>query len=781
MAYTFGMDDLSLEQKIALLSGRSQWETESVGSLPSIRVADGPYGLRKEISGKTMVSEPATCFPTSSAQAATWNPELIQRMGAAIGREAQAASVHVVLGPGVNMKRSPLGGRNFEYFSEDPILASQMACAFIDGVQSEGVGTSLKHFAANNQEYERMTNSSQVDERTLREIYLRAFELTIKRSQPWSVMASYNKINGEYVARSRRFLHDILKSEWGFKGIVVSDWGAAAINRPATIRAGLHLEMPGKTREGVEEVVQAVSDGMVSKYEIATLVNELIPSIERIARSHRSDLTYSQTEHHALAAEVAAEAITLLKNNATTLPLAKQYKKVAIIGRFAKESRYRGAGSSQVVPTSLDCAYNTLVAELGAERVLYEPGYTNRGETSASLRDKAKKAAKQADVTIIFAGLPASYESEGSDRTTLDLPEGHNTLIQDITTTAKRTVVVLTNGSAVTMPWLDNVDAVLEGWLGGQAGGSAIAKVLIGAINPSGRLSETFPLRLQDTPSYPDFPGRAGLAHYHEGIYIGYRHYITRDISPLFPFGHGLSYTTFEYGKATISAPNMLEGGAVTVGIKVTNTGKQAGKEVVQLYIGNQTGYEHHPSLELKQFKKIHLEPNESQTVTFTLSSADFEYYSERYNEWHVDPGTYRIAIGASVADIRSELSLEYVTGTTAYPVITKMSLVKDLALHPHGKVFYDLLIGQVKGGIKDTGKSGTEQEEAKAVAATTALMLESLPLAALPKMSEGMLTNEFIDAMVTYCHHAHGFHLLDTLPLVKAVPKIIAQLLFKR
>ncbi len=590
---------MTLEEKALLLSGDGWWRTHRVDRLqiPSICMTDGPHGLRK-VEGEGLglsTSVPATCFPTASALASSWDTGLIRQVGTALAEEAQASDVQILLGPGVNMKRSPLGGRNFEYFSEDPVLAGKMAAAYIEGVQSQGVGTSLKHYAANNQEFERMATSSNLDERTLHEVYLPAFEIAVKEAQPWSVMAAYNPVNGVYATENNLLLQDILRSRWGFEGFVVSDWGAVH-DRVAEVEAGLSLEMPGSGDYNRNKILEAVRAGRLSTEKLDEAVVPLLAVMLRAKDLHRPGVTFDAGRHDALARRAAGESLVLLKVN----------------------------------PTRVSTAYEELVKLVDQKAAIrYAAGYTEEGETTEELIDEARRQAKGVEVAIVFAGLPDSYESEGFDRASLDLPAGHNALIQAVSAVQPSTVVVLMNGSAVTMPWARKVKAIVEAWLGGQAGGGAIADALIGRVNPSGKLSETFPMRLEDTPPYPNFPARNKEANYGEGIFIGYRHYDVRKLTPLFPFGFGLSYTTFAYSDLRVSADVFNEADGLTVEVNVRNAGPVAGKEVVQLYVHERCVKVVRPGKELKAFIKVALQPGEGQTVRFELDRRAFAYYDD--------------------------------------------------------------------------------------------------------------------------------------------------------
>lgn len=757
---------LSVDEKIALVAGKDMWTTVPVEHLgiPSILMTDGPHGVRK--AHNNLAGQPATCFPTASALAATWDSQLLYRVGATIGREAQAQGVQVVLGPGINMKRSPLGGRNFEYYSEDPVLAADLGIAFVDGLKSEGVGASVKHYAANNQEFERMTNSSDVDEHTLHEIYLKAFRKVIQHSQPWSVMASYNKINGEYVAQSHLFLTEILRDDWGYQGIVVSDWGAAAENRVASIKAGLDLEMPGGASGNEKHLKKALANGELEERDLDRVLERLVPAIQQVAGQRRS-LQVNYEEHHRLARKVASEAIVLLKNDRHVLPIEPDKgTRIALIGRFAKTPRFQGAGSSQITPTQVETLYHELVAIYGEDKVVYQDGYRENGTTTPALIEKALATTRKVDIVIVAAGLPAIYETEGMDRPTMDMPEGHTQLIAELAKTKVPVVVALTNGSAVTMPWVNDVEAIVEAWLGGQAGAGGLADMLSGRVNPSGKLAETFPVRIEDTPPYPQFPGIHGTSVYGEGMFIGYRWYDVRAIAPLFPFGFGLSYTQFQYtnlkigdGDTTIKAD-----GSTEIRVTVRNTGRRTGKEVVQVYAGHPSTQRVRPPHELKQFSKIELGPGEAQEVVFTLTSEDLAVYNEISHSWEVQPGVYQVYVGSSSRDLPLHGSLTITSDAPGYPTITRSSFLKDLALHPKGKRIYDLIAKQAGEAFLGEKKKASPEQEALALA-----IIGDLPLSRLPAIAGGAIGDDFIDAIVAYCRHANGFHPFDSLPLAKS------------
>jgi beta-glucosidase len=713
---------MTLEQKASMCSGADFWHTTAIEELglPSIMVSDGPHGLRKQEEKVDHMgvaeSIKAICFPTASAMACSFDRELLHTVGDALGEECLAEDIAVLLGPGINMKRSPLCGRNFEYYSEDPYLAGELGTAFVKGVQSHSVGTSLKHFAANNQEWRRMSISALASERTLREIYLPAFEKVVKEAQPATIMCSYNRINGVYSCENEWLLNDVLRKEWGYEGLVMTDWGAMNERVPA-LKAGLDLEMPDCHEETDKQIVEAVKNGTLEESVLDRTVLRILTLVSRYL-SHKPETrpSYNREAHHALAQKTASESAVLLKNDGI-LPLASG-QKLAIIGEFAKTPRIQGGGSSHIncskVTSALEAfeAINTLpgehICEDGVCRMVpplryditYAAGYTTQEDkTDDSLLAEAVEAAKNADAAVIFAGLPDAFESEGYDRSHLNMPDCQNHLIDAICAVQKKVVVVLHNGSPVTMPWLDKVSAVLEMYLAGQASGAAAADLLTGRVNPSGKLAESFPLRLEDNPSYLNFPGSRDTVSYSEGIFIGYRYYDKKKLDVLFPFGYGLSYTSFSYSNlkiTTVSVPDTDASGAatldtgttaelqkcsihskscsaaldtdtITVSCDVTNTGAVAGKEIVQLYVKNFIGMENRPEKELKDFTKIALQPGETKTVTFTLNYRSFAYFNETARDWFVESGLYHILIGASSRDIRLDAPIQ-INGTKRLP-----------------------------------------------------------------------------------------------------------------
>jgi beta-glucosidase len=693
---------LTLEEKASLCSGLNFWYLKGLERLgiPSIMVTDGPHGLRKQAGDADMVglnsSVPATCFPTASALAATWDRDLIYQVGVALGEECRQEKVGVILGPGVNIKRSPLCGRNFEYFSEDPFLAGEIASSHINGVQSQGIGTSLKHYAANNQEFHRMTIDTIVDERTLREIYLAGFELAVKQAQPWTVMCSYNRINGTYASDHKTLMNDILKDEWGHTGLVVTDWGAMN-ERVEALKAGVELEMPGAHNGNDLRIVAAVRSGALAEATLDRAVERILALIFKAQATLAQNYTYDPQAHHALARRVAGEGAVLLKNEGGLLPLPAGAK-IALIGRFARSPRYQGAGSSLINPSRLDNLYEELVHLIGEANLSYAPGYTEKGDAAdEGLIQEALDIAGKADVILICAGLTDMYEVEGIDRKHMRLPAGHDALIQRLAAAHKNLVVVLSNGSPVEMPWVEAVPAILEGYLGGQAGAGALADILTGRVNPSGKLAETFPLKLQDTPAQP-YPGGPTTVEYRESIYVGYRYYDTAGVEVLFPFGHGLSYTAFAYRDLALA----LDGGTVTATFKVKNTGTVAGKETVQLYVRDLESSLFRPDKELKGFAKVDLAPGEETEVSLSLGQRAFAFYDIGSRDWVVEAGEFEILVGASSRDIRlsAPVHLAAVHGAVAHGAASPVDHAKLSAYyhlskdHPFTQADFEALLG---------------------------------------------------------------------------------------
>lgn len=684
------VNELTLEEKASLCSGADFWHTKAIDRLniPAAMVSDGPHGIRKQesLADHMGVAESikAIGFPTASAMACSFDRDLLHKVGDALGEECVAEDLAVLLGPGINMKRSPICGRNFEYYSEDPVVAGELGAAFVNGVQEHGVGTSLKHFAANNQEWRRMSISAEIDERTLREIYLAAFETVVKKAQPWTIMCSYNRINGVYSCENDWLLNKVLRDEWGFEGLVMTDWGAMD-ERVPSLKAGLDLEMPDCHGETDKLIVKAVQSGeleesvldaaveriltMVDKYltarkgiDPASMVHPLPSSVER---------GYDVAAHHALARTTAEQSAVLLKNE-DILPLQKD-KKIAFIGEFAKVPRIQGGGSSHINNTSVESALDA-----AGDSVSYAQGFHIDEETTdETLLQEAITLAKESDVAVIFAGLPDSFESEGFDRTHLNMPANQNELIARISEVQPNVVVVLHSGSPIAMPWLDKVAGVLQMYLAGQASGGAAVNLLFGDATPCGKLAETFPLHLEDNPSYLNFPGNREKVCYQEGVFIGYRYYDKKKMDVLFPFGYGLSYTDFTYSnmKVTVNGKNaadidvIKETDEIVVSADITNTGNCDGAEIVQLYIKNPVVYEIRPEKELRDFAKVFLKAGETKTVTFTLNARAFSYYETRIHDWYAESGDYEILLASSSRDIRLQYTVS-ITGSKKIPFV---------------------------------------------------------------------------------------------------------------
>lgn len=730
---------MTLEEKASMCSGGDFWHTKSVERLgiPNVMVSDGPHGLRKQdLKADHLgvnVSIKAVCFPSACATACSFDRNLIQTMGEALGNECQAEDVSVLLGPGCNIKRSPICGRNFEYFSEDPYLASQMAKHHILGVQSTGTGTSLKHFLANNQEHRRMSTSANIDERTLREIYLCAFETAVKEAQPKTVMCSYNRVNGTFASENKRYLTDILRNEWGFNGLVVSDWGAVN-DRVKALESGLDLEMPSSGGINDRLIVEAVNNGTLSEEVLNTSVERILTLMYQYLENRNKDAEFNMDNDHALAEKIAQECMVLLKNDDNILPL-KKGSKVAYIGKFAKNPRYQGGGSSHINSYKTS---NALDSSKDFAEITYAQGYdTNEDITNPELLAEAIAVAKDSDVAVIFAGLPDTFESEGFDRSHMDMPKCQNELIEKIAEVQSNVIVVLHNGSPITMPWIDKVKGIVETYLTGQATGSAVSKILFGEVNPSGKLAETFPLKLQDNPSWLSGFGEGDEVNYTEGIFVGYRYYDKKDMNVLFPFGYGLSYTTFEYSNLKVSSESIKDTDTLTVTVDVTNTGHMTGKEIVQLYIQDVESSVIRPIKELKGFEKISLEPNETKTVTFTLNKRAFAYYNVDIKDWHVETGEFNILIGKSSRDIVLSKSI-MVESTVELPKKYNLNtnygdLINDSNAKDFLKELNDLYFSDMEG---DMGE-GTEQMMKE--------MLKYNPLRAFISFTDGKISHEFI------------------------------------
>ncbi len=743
---------MTLEEKVMLTSGRDAWSTQPIDRLaiPNIWMADGPHGLRRAPSTDTWGygdQLPATCFPTASALAATWDVALIREVGAALGREANALGVNMLLGPGVNIKRSPLGGRNFEYFSEDPYLSGTLGAAYIAGVQARGVGTSLKHYVANNVETERMWANSAVDDRTLNEIYFTPFEIAVREAQPWSVMACYNRVQGVYGTQSPDMLTRKLKQDWGFEGIVVSDWDAV-IDRVESIRAGMHLEMPGKPGHLTNQIViDAIRNGELEEEQVDAVVRDILRVVLRAHAVSTPPGDQNLDEHHDFARRVASEAITLLKNDGAVLPLSKgDHRKIAVIGEFAVDPRYQGNGSSEVKPPRVDKFMDIVEQEYGNDfEIEYVQGYSLTDDVDYSKIEAAARLAAEADVALVLAGLPLQYESEGIDRLHIDLPPSHNRLIGAVADKQPNTVVVLTNGSAVAMPWVNRVPTVVEAWLGGQAGAGAIADVVFGKVNPSGKLAETFPVRLEDTPAFLNFPAENGEVLYGERIFVGYRWYDEREIAPLFPFGHGLSYTEFDYSDLEVSAESISNEDTLIVAVTVTNSGDTAGKEVVQLYVKDIEASVRRPQKELRGFRKVDLAPGQSRTLEFVLAERDFAYYSVRHERWIAESGEFEILVGASSRDVRLRQGVTLQSSEKLNYRFSEFSFFREFWSNPELK---PLLIELVPKWIASQVGDGEPLENA-----VIQDFLQDQPLIKLPYFTAGEVDADEVKAFVTRCN----------------------------
>ena len=658
------ISQMTLEEKAAMCSGADFWHTEKVDRLgiPASMVSDGPHGLRKqpnESNGDHLGLNDAieaVCFPAACATASSFDRELLRDMGVTLGKECQAEGVSVLLGPAVNIKRSPLCGRNFEYLSEDPYLAGELAASYVNGVQSQNVGTSIKHFAANNQENERMSVSAEVDERTLREIYFPAFETAVKKAQPWTVMCSYNRLNGTYASEHKWLLTDVLRNDLGFEGYVMSDWGAVR-DRVKGIIAGMDLEMPGSGGANDRAIIQAVQEGSLKEETLDLAVERILNIVYRYTENRRNE-EFSREKDHQKAAEIARQCIVLLKNEAQVLPLSSN-EKIALIGGFAEKPRYQGGGSSHINSHVVPCAVQ-LKDQYG--NMTYAKGFTTDGDQyEEALQKEALEVAGQSDKIVVFAGLPDVFESESYDRDHMCLPNCQNQLIEKLTKLGKPVIVVLHNGSPVEMPWVDHVYGIVEAYLGGEAVAKAVMDILYGEANPSGRLAETFPRRLEDNPSYLNFPGMQKQVNYAEGIFVGYRYYDARKMDVLFPFGYGLSYTEFSYSNLMIDKSRITAKDTLMVSLDVTNTGSMEGKEIVQLYVSDKTHSAIRPVRELKNFTAVTLKPGETKTASMELDYRAFAWYDTAQKDWYAAGGTYEICIGKSSRDIvmRTEVVLE--------------------------------------------------------------------------------------------------------------------------
>ena len=737
------INEMTLDEKVSLLSGEDFWHTKAVERLgiPSVMMCDGPNGLRKQDCNADHLginqSIKAVCFPTSSAIAASFDREIAREVGETIGNEAKAEKISMVLGPGVNIKRSPLCGRNFEYYSEDPCLSSEMAASYIEGLQSNGVSACVKHFAANNQETRRMNGNSVIDERTLHEIYLASFEGAVKKAKPGSVMCAYNQLNGSYGAENEKLNNEILRQKWGFDGFMVTDWGAIK-DRVKGVKAGIELEMPGSASgvAGNQKVKEAVENGSLSETVLDTSVKRLLTWIFKTTEALEENTEFHPEEDYRKAVEIEKNCAVLLKNEAV-LPL-KKGTKTAFIGGFAKKPRYQGSGSSHInstyVPSLLELTENQ-------DEISYAEGFSLTDYTvNEALEEEAIKLAEECENVVIFAGLPDRFETEGVDRKHLKLPENQNHLIARITKINANTVVVLHNGAPVEMPWIGEVPAVLEMYLGGDGLSEATLSILYGDTNPSGKLAETFPLKLEDNPSYLNFPGENGVSHYNEGIFVGYRYYDKKKMNVLFPFGHGLSYTKFSYENMTLSKEKFQEGEVLQVSFTLKNIGDRAGAEAVQLYIGAADSKVIRPVKELKDFQKVFLQPGESKKITFKVDGSSLAYYETKLDDWFAPSGNYQISIGSSSEDIRLQKEVAYTAVTLIPVVITRDSSLGELAGNPKAEMLFSAVKyeGATEADAEGLGEAGGD---------LAAAMMEEMPLGSL--VSFGMMSEEQLDGII--------------------------------
>lgn len=744
------VSQMTLEEKASLCSGADFWYTKAVERLdvPKMMVSDGPHGLRKQDEKADHLgmneSIQAVCFPAGCAMAASFDRDLIYHIGETIGNECQAENLGVILGPAMNIKRSPLCGRNFEYFSEDPYLAGEIAASHVKGVQSKYVGTSPKHFLANNQEHRRMSSDAVIDERTLREIYLPAFEKVVKDAKPWTLMCSYNSVNGTYASENHWALTELLRDEWDFDGFVVSDWGAVN-DRVKALRAGLDLEMPASGGINDAKIVKAVQDGTLDEAVVDQAAERILDIIYRYAEHKDPKAVWDKEKDHAFARKAAAECMVLLKNEHDLLPLGKA-DGVAFIGAFAEKPRYQGGGSSHINSFRTESA---LQAAEGTYEIHYAQGYSlTSDQTDEKLLQEAVETAKKSWAAVIFAGLPDSYESEGYDRTHMHLPPAQDELIHRVAQVNPNTIVVLHNGSPVEMPWADEVSAILEVYLGGQAVGAATLDVLVGDSEPGGRLPETFPERLEDNPSWLYYGGEGDRAEYREGVFVGYRYYDKKKMPVRYPFGHGLSYTSFWYSHPVLSADTIKDTDTLTVSVDVENIGKRAGSEVVQLYVAPKTEGIIRPDKELKGFEKIHLLPGEKKTVSFTLDKRAFAYWNTQIHDWHVVSGTYEIEIGKSSRDIIFDLPVELIS-TVKIPVhYHENSLFGDVAADPKAQKVLEPYMDMIRVGMgMDTEASGAATE---AISEDMMMaMLKYMPLRGVRSFCGDQMTEEGLQELI--------------------------------
>jgi len=739
------LKELTTEEKASLCSGHDFWHTKAVERLgiPSVMMCDGPHGLRKQKGEGDHLgineSIETVCYPSASALASSFDRDVLSELGTALGKECQAEQVGMLLGPGVNIKRSPLCGRNFEYFSEDPYLSGELAASYVSSLQKQGVSACVKHFAANNQETRRMSGSSEVDERTLHEIYLPAFETVVKKGKTRSVMCAYNALNGVFASENQFLLTDVLREKWNYQGMVVTDWGAVK-DRVKGLLAGLDLEMPGGPGVQDRKIVEAVKNGDLKEEVLDKAVRNILTMVRDSMDNQKADAVVDREQCADLSALLAEKCAVLLKNQGV-LPISKE-KKVVFIGEFAKTPRYQGAGSSHIHVAHAVGACEA-AAGLGIE-VTFAQGYRIcEDEDTKQLREEAVKAAREAETAVIFAGLPDSYESEGGDRENLAMPENQNLLISAVAEAQPNTVVVLHGGSCMELPWIEQVAAVLCVHLGGHQVGRASVRLLYGEANPGGKLAETWPLKLEDNPSYLNFPGEEGVVQYREGIFVGYRYYDKKKMDVLFPFGYGLSYTDFRYEELKLDKCRMEDTEELTVSCRITNTGRYPGSEAVQLYVRDAGCTAIRPVRELKGFEKVALEPGESREVFFTLDKRAFASYDIGLHDWYVESGTFFIEVGASSRDIRLSGEVK-VTGTLEKPVYyTKQSTVGELMKTDRGRAFIEQMMNRGQDGGGEAAKAENVKNMGEGSDKIVESMMMEMPLQSIVtfgRMTEGQL-----------------------------------------
>ena len=738
---------MTLEEKAGLCSGMDFWHTKGVERLgiPSAMLSDGPHGLRKQEEGGDHLgindSIQAVCFPAGCAIASSFSREAAALLGDTLGNECQAENVSTVLGPAMNIKRSPLCGRNFEYYSEDPLLSTELAAAYVEAVQRHHVGTSPKHFLANNQEYHRMTSDSIVDERTLWEIYLASFEGMVRKAKPWTIMNAYNRLNGTYLCENTAMLTDVLRRKWGFDGHVMTDWGAMN-ERVPSLKAGCNLEMPGSSGGTDQEIVEAVRGGELDEAVLDRACEEYLDVLFRYIENRDETAVFDREKDHQIARQLAEESIVLLKNEGDILPLDKDAK-VAFIGKYANEPRYQGGGSSHINTSRVESALDAVTEE---RSVVYAQGYDDTVDaTDQALLAEAIEVARSVKRVVIFAGLPDSFESEGYDRKHLRMPDCQNRLIEAVAEVNPNVIVVLHNGAPVEMPWIDRVRAVLEVYLGGQAVGAATVRVLYGEVNPSGHLAETFPLRLQDTPCYLTYGGENDRSEYREGIFVGYRYYTSREMPVLFPFGHGLSYTTFVYSHLRLDKSAIRERETLEVSVDITNTGRHTGKEVVQLYVAPKTAGVIRPIRELKAFDKIELTPGETRTVRFMLDRRAFAYWETEIHDWFVQTGTYEIQIGKNATEMLLTVEVSVESERVIPRLFHMNSTLGEIMADPRGgAIFEQLMGGAAQTDTRETSKAAGEAINDEMIAA----MMEGMPLRQMRSFMPG-ITREMLEGIL--------------------------------